>query len=62
MLDSARQVVLANYQVDYFVDCLFFLVGYLIKLNAVGEALVPDREGNPINYNDFSRRAWKAVT
>lgn len=27
------------------------------------EALVfPNREGNPINYNDFSRRAWKAVT
>ncbi len=27
------------------------------------EALVfPNREGNPINYNDFSRRAWKRVT
>ncbi|MFB2980980.1 tyrosine-type recombinase/integrase [Microseira sp. BLCC-F43] len=27
------------------------------------ETLVfPNREGNPINYNDFSRRAWKTVT
>ena len=27
------------------------------------EALVfPNREGNPINYNDFGRRAWKSVT
>jgi len=27
------------------------------------EALVfPNREGNPINYNDFGRRAWKTVT
>lgn len=27
------------------------------------EALVfPNREGNPINYNDFARRAWKTVT
>lgn len=27
------------------------------------EALVfPNRKGNPINYNDFSRRAWKTVT
>ncbi len=27
------------------------------------EVLVfPNREGNPINYNDFGRRAWKTVT
>jgi len=27
------------------------------------QALVfPNREGNPINYNDFGRRAWKTVT
>lgn len=31
--------------------------------NPQPEALVfPNREGNPINYNDFSRRAWKRVT
>jgi integrase len=31
--------------------------------NYEDEALVfPNREGNPINYNDFGRRAWKTVT
>jgi integrase len=47
-------------------SCTMTLQELLLSIrpeNYDAEALIfPNRQGNPINYNDFGRRAWKTVT